>query len=201
MPKYDSFVKKPLAEYDYSLEEVQELQKCSESIWPFLKHVKIVHPDKGRIVFKPYAYQKKLLETVLDNRFNVFLLSRQSGKSTTVAAYALWYAIFNADKTIGIVSNKQISAIDILHRITIMYEELPVWLKPGVESFGKMGIEFDNGTRILVSATSADAFRGRTINMLVCLGGENTIKVRNKKTLEIEEVTIKDFYQRLKKTH
>ena len=167
MPKYDSFVKKPLAEYDYSVEEIKELQKCSESIWPFLKHVKIVHPDRGRIFFKPYAYQKKLLETVLDNRFNVFLLSRQSGKSTTVAAYALWYAIFNADKTIGIVSNKQISAIDILHRITIMYEELPVWLKPGVESLGKMGIEFDNGTRILVSATSADAFRGRTINVLV----------------------------------
>jgi len=165
--KYDQFIKRPLEEYDYTLEEIKELKKCSENIWTFLKYVKIVHPDRGRIIYKPYNYQKKLIETVLKNRFNVFLLSRQSGKSTTIAAYALWYAIFNSDKTIGIVSNKQISAIDILHRIAIMYEELPVWLKPGVESFGKMGIDFDNGTRILVSATSADAFRGRTINILI----------------------------------
>jgi hypothetical protein len=48
-----------------------------------------------------------------------------------------------------------------------MYEELPIWLKPGVTEYQKLGIEFDNGTRILVSATSADAFRGRTLNLLI----------------------------------
>jgi len=165
--KYDDYIKKPLQEHEYTLEEVRELKKCSEDIWYFFKYIKIVHPDKGRLSFDPYLYQKEMINLIVNNRFTIFLLSRQSGKSTTVASYALWYAIFNSDKTIGIVSNKQVSAIDILHRINIMYEELPVWLKPGVKSLSKMFIEFDNGTRIMVSATSSDAFRGRTINVLI----------------------------------
>jgi hypothetical protein len=91
-----------------------------------------------------------------------------SHNSTSVAIFSLWYAMFHPDKTIGIVSNKQLSAVDILNRFKIMYEELPVWLKPGVTEYQKLGIEFDNGTRILVSATSPDAFRGRTLNLLIC---------------------------------
>jgi hypothetical protein len=33
--------------------------------------------------------------------------------------------MFNSDKTIGIVSNKESSAKDILKRLKSMYEELP----------------------------------------------------------------------------
>lgn len=165
--RYNHIIKKPLQEYEYTIDEIRDLKRCSEDIWYFLRYVIIVHPDKGRIPFEPYDYQRKLIETILNNRFCVFLLSRQSGKSTVVGAYALWYSIFNDNKTIGIVSNKQTSAIDILRRISIMYEELPIWLKPGVVTYSKMMIEFDNGSKILVSATSADAFRGRTINLLI----------------------------------
>ncbi|MFA5396830.1 MAG: hypothetical protein WC346_12555 [Methanogenium sp.] len=120
-----------------------------------------------------------------------------SHNTTTVSVYALWYAMFHPDKTIGIVSNKQSSAVDILNRFKIMYEELPVWLKPGVREYQKLGIEFDNGTRILVSATSQDAFRGRTLNLLICLGGENTVTVRNKITGEIKDIEIKKLYGEL----
>lgn len=86
--------------------------------------------------------------------------------STTISAYVLWYAVFNADKTIGIVSNKQVSAIDIMNRIKRMYQELPSWIKPGVAEWSKTFIKFENGTMIMVSATSEDAFRGRTLNLL-----------------------------------
>jgi hypothetical protein len=165
--KYSEFVKKPREEYEYSAEHVLELQKCSSNIWSFLKYVRIIHPDRGVIEFKPYSYQKKILTSLLKYRFNIALWSRQSGKTSTVSAYALWYAIFNPDKTIGIVSNKQTSAIDILSRLKRMYEELPMWMKPGVTEYSRTFIAFDNGTRIIVSATSSDAFRGRTLNILI----------------------------------
>lgn len=119
-----------------------------------------------------------------------------SHNTTTISAYVIWYAIFNSDKTVGIVSNKQVSAIDIMNRIKRTYTELPVWIKPGVVEWSKTFVTFENGTRIMVSATSEDAFRGRTLNLL-CLGGENTVTVRDKVTGEIKEVTLEELHREL----
>jgi hypothetical protein len=70
-------------------------------------------------------------------------------------------------------------------------------MKPGVVEWSKTFITFDNGTRIMVSATSEDAFRGRTLNLL-CLGGENTVKVRDKITGEVKEVTLEELHNEKK---
>lgn len=164
--KYTETIKKPDLPIEYTPEMIIELDKCVDDIWNFLPYVKIIHPDKGIIPYDPYPFQKNILKNLQHNRFNVILASRQSGKSTTISAYVLWYAVFNADKTIGIVSNKQVSAIDIMNRIKRMYQELPSWIKPGVAEWSKTFIKFENGTMIMVSATSEDAFRGRTLNLL-----------------------------------
>jgi hypothetical protein len=167
--KYDSqYVKRPKEEIEYSPEEISELYECSKDVNYFIKYVKIINPDRGEITFEPYDYQLELLRKFQDHRFNIALCSRQSGKTTIVSAYVLWYAMFNENKTIGIVSNKESSAKMILHRIKKTYECLPPWLKPGVTEYSKTFISFDNGTRLVISATSADAFRGETMNLLVC---------------------------------
>ncbi len=166
--KYDGFVKRPLEDFEYSSHEITELQKCYQDVNYFIKYVKIVSPDEGVIDFEPYDYQGELLNKFQKHRFNVGLLSRQSGKTTVVSVYALWYAIFHENKVVGIVSNKEMSAKMILSRLKEMYERLPFWLKPGVKEYQKKGVTFDNGTTIIVSATSPDAFRGQTINLLIC---------------------------------
>ena len=89
----------------------------------------------------------------------------KSHNSTTVGAFALWYAIFNSDKFIGIASNKASSAKDLLRRIKIMYEELPFYLKPGVVEYNKNSIEFENGSKIETAGTTEDTFRGRSISL------------------------------------
>jgi len=122
-----------------------------------------------------------------------------SHNTTTVCVYALWYAIFNKDKNIGIVSNKESSAKMILSRLKRMWESLPGWLKPGVTEYSKTFVTFDNGTRIFISATSEDAFRGESMNLLVCLSGENKVKVRDKITGEIKNITMMDLYEELEK--
>lgn len=165
---YSEYVKRPREEIEYTAEQIKELKKCRDSINYFIKYVKIVNPDEGEIQFEPYDYQRMLIESFENHRFNVSLCSRQSGKTTVVAVYALWYAIFHKDKNIGIVSNKESSAKMILSRMKRMWESLPNWLKPGVEEYAKTGVTFDNHTRITISATSPDAFRGNTMNLLIC---------------------------------
>jgi len=166
--KYDGAVKRPHDELEYDVEQISELQKCSKDVTYFIKYVKIVNPDMGEVQFEPYGYQWTLLKKFQKHRFNIALCSRQSGKTTIVGAYVLWFAMFHKDKTVGIVSNKESSAKMILSRIKRMYEQLPNWLKPGVVKYQETAIVFDNGTRIVISATSADAFRGEAMNLLVC---------------------------------
>jgi len=106
----------------------------------------------------------------VDNKDHLFLCGKQmipTHNSLSVGAYALWYSLFNADKVVGIVSNKESSAIDFLSRIKIMYEELPDWLKCGVVEYNKKTIIFENGTIIVAGATSKNAFRGKTANIII----------------------------------
>jgi len=167
--KYDdTAVKRPNAEFEYTGNEIDELKRCSESCEYFIKYVKIVNPDEGEIYFEPFDYQWDLLRKFEKHRFNIGLCSRQSGKTTIVSAYVLWYAMFHKDKSIGIVSNKEKTAKMILSRIKKTYEGLPVWLKPGVTDYSKTYVIFDNGTKIVISATSEDAFRGESMNLLIC---------------------------------
>lgn len=91
-----------------------------------------------------------------------------SHNSTTVGVIACWYAIFNKDKVIGLTSYVEKEAIEILDRIKVIYEELPYWIKPGVKEYNKKSIIFENGSKIQVSATTKNAFRGRSINLLIC---------------------------------
>jgi hypothetical protein len=166
---YDDYVKRPNIEIEYTEEQIKEVIKCKQDFFYFCeKYVKIVHQDLGRINFIPRDYQIDLFNFVLKNRFVIAKFCRQSGKTTCIAAYILWCAIFNSDKFIGIASNKVSSAKDFLSRVQLMYEELPFHLKPGAVSYNVMSIELENGTRIEVSATTKNAFRGRSI-WLLCL--------------------------------
>ena len=168
--RYDeNYIKRPNIEIEYTDENIEELVKCRDDILYFTKnYVKIVTLDEGEVLFDPYEYQIKTLELLEHNRFFIGLWARQSGKTTIVANYALWYAVFNSNKNIGIVSNKESSAKRILDNIKKMYEGLPVWLKPGVTEYAKTSITFDNGTKIIISATTQDAFRGWPMNIVIC---------------------------------
>jgi len=76
-----------------------------------------------------------MLKTFEEKRFVVNLLPRQMGKSTIVAAYLLHYAMFNSDKTVGILANKAATSREILSRIQRMYDHLPLWLQTGIREW------------------------------------------------------------------
>lgn len=82
-------IKKPQEEIEYTPEMIQELVKCQEDFFHFCSYVKIKHPDKGRIPFKPRWYQKEFLDIILNNRNFCGLLARQVGKTISVSIYLL----------------------------------------------------------------------------------------------------------------
>lgn len=168
--RYDeTYIKRPNAEHEYTPEQIEELLTCRDDILYFCRnYVKIITLDRGEILFDPYDYQVEALDLLSLYRFYIGMWARQSGKTSIISSYALHYAIFNSNKNIGIVSNKESSAKRILDDIKKRYENLPAWMKPGVVEYSKTFIAFDNGTRIIISATTQDAFRGWPMNLVIC---------------------------------
>ena len=126
-------LKKVNTPVEFTKEEIIEFQKCkADPIYFMEKFMKIVSLDEGLISFKLYPFQKKIVNTIDENRFSICKLPRQSGKSTTTIAYLLHYAIFNPNSNIAILANKSSTARDILGRLQLAYENLPKWLQQGV---------------------------------------------------------------------
>lgn len=88
------------------------------------------------------------------------------GKTSVMGSYLLWYAMYHPDKSIVVIANRFAQALEILDRIKFAYENLPNHLRAGVTIYNKGAIEFDNGSRIIVRACSADASRGLSIDLL-----------------------------------
>lgn len=152
---------------EWTSELIEEYIKCSEDVVYFTeKYMKIINVDKGLVNFKLYDYQKEMLYSFADNRFNIITTARQAGKSTTTCAFILWYIIFNKDKTVALLANKGDTAREILGRVQLAYQHLPKWLQQGVSEWNKGSFELENNSRVIASSTSADAIRGYSINML-----------------------------------
>lgn len=91
-----------------------------------------------------------------------------SHNTTCSAAFLLWKAMFSEDTTVLIVGNTYNAALEIMHRVTFMYENCPDHIKAGVKALNKGSIEFDNGSRLVSRATTPSAGRGLSITLLYC---------------------------------
>lgn len=152
---------------EYTQEMVEEYLRCkSDPIYFIRKYIHIVHPDKGVVKFDLFAYQEDLIRAYSNSSRVITLQPRQSGKTITTAAFLLWYMIFNDNKTIAVLANKQATADEILGRMRMAYEELPAWLQQGVKTWNKRSIELENGSKAFSSASSASSIRGRSISIL-----------------------------------
>ena len=148
--------------------QVKLLDKASKDVVFFAENFfYIVNLDRGKEVIKLYKAQKRILKSLAKNKRVVLLASRQVGKTTLITIFALWFTIFQDDKTILIVANREKTAIEILGRVRTAYEYLPNWLKPGVKDYAKTNIQFSNDSRIFVSTTAASAGRSTSINCLL----------------------------------
>ena len=135
-------------EHPWTKEELKEYKKCLDDPVYFAKeYCKIIHLDEGLVDFNLYPYQATMFEHFEDNRFNIILACRQSGKSIAAVAFLLWYTIFKGEQVVGILANKEAIAREMLARVTLMLEHLPFFLQPGCRALNKKSIEFSNNSR------------------------------------------------------
>lgn len=154
--------------FEYTPEMAAQYKKCRNKIEYFASNFfYITTLDEGKKVINLYPAQKRVLKSTSKNRFMVLLSSRQAGKTTIMTIYALWHTVFQKDKRVLIVANKEDTAIMILRRIRTAYEQLPNWLKPGVKQWGKTEVIFTNDSSITISSTSSSTARGDSINALI----------------------------------
>lgn len=153
----------PLEEF-----HINEIIKCSQDIFYFAEnYFYILNLDEGMIKIKLRDYQREMIQRYIDNRFNIMMLPRQSGKTVSYAVFVLWYILFNSDKTVAILANKANTSFDILRKIKHAYELLPLWLQQGVKSWNQSRIILENNSEVIASATSSSSIRSKSINVLI----------------------------------
>ena len=160
-------LKKANVATNFTPEEVQEYIRCSEDPVYFIKtYIKIVSLDRGLIPFEMYDFQVDMTKKFHDNRFNIAKLPRQSGKSTIVTSYLLWYVLFNANVNVAILANKAATSREMLQRLQLSYENLPKWLQQGILQWNRGSLELENGSKIMAASTSSSAVRGMSFNVI-----------------------------------
>lgn len=152
---------------EYTEEQILEIKKCSEDYKYFIdNYCYIVTVDSGLQPFKLWKFQKTYLDIIHNNRKVLIKFPRQTSKTTTAAAYFLWFTLFNDNKTVAVLANKEDAAMETLSRYQIMYENLPIWLQQGIKTWNKGSIELENGSKVITAATTSSGIRGKTISIL-----------------------------------
>lgn len=161
------FLKGKNVKYDWTPELVDEYIKCKEDIYYFIEHYFKIVTEDGLVPMVLRDYQREMIDNMMNGRFTLACMARQSGKTETLRAFLIWYILFNDYKTVAIVANKLDTAMEIIGKLQISYQNLPLWLQLGVTEFNKGSFVLENNSRLFASATSADALRGYTCHIIV----------------------------------
>jgi len=165
-----NLIKTPHKRTAYTAQQLEEFMKCADPITGpeyFMDNFfYIQHPTKGKMLYHPYDYQKRLIKTYHNYRYSISMMPRQTGKSTSAAGYLLWYAMFVPDSTILIAAHKYTGSQEIMQRIRYAYELCPDHIRAGVISYNKGNLDFENGSRIVSATTTENTGRGMSISLL-----------------------------------
>ncbi len=113
--------------------------------------------------FKPYLYQKEFIDLFESNHFTAARWCRQSGKTQTVSALLLKYAVTHPNAAIGIVGPSWRQTKRIIARIAAFARKLPadIVFKPQ-----KTQIHFANGSSIEAFPNNPETIRGPTLDVV-----------------------------------
>ena len=73
-------VKKPKDEVEMTDEQVEEFEKCALDFYYWVENYAYVQGPKGKTLFVPRDYQRRMIDSFIENRFSISTSPRQSGK-------------------------------------------------------------------------------------------------------------------------
>jgi len=104
--------------------------------------------------------------TVDSESHTLFTNGILSHNSTMSSVYLLHFMLFNKDKVVAILANKESSAQEVLRRVKAAYGMLPLWMQQGIRKWNEKSIELENGMRMIANTTSSDSISGETVSLL-----------------------------------
>jgi len=117
--------------------------------------------------FKPTAYQARLLQD--DSKRIAVRWSRQSGKTTTIALRAIWYAVTHKKTLTLIVAPSLRQSMIMSDRISDFLGCLPKkYFHLFIKKLQRTTVTFTNGSRIIALPNSPQLLRGYTANQVIC---------------------------------
>ena len=143
-------------------EQLEFLKCCQDPSYFLEKYVQFSNLTED---FTLRQYQKDLMNCYKDNKKVIVKAPRQSTKTTTTAAYLLWYCLFRDQASIHIICEKGQSSRNILSIVKEMYDGIPQYLKPDNAKcvFNRSSITLNDGlTRI---TTGTDIVSGSAANL------------------------------------
>jgi hypothetical protein len=113
--------------------------------------------------FKPFDYQTEFARIFEGNQFSAARWCRQSGKTQTISALLLKYAVKNPCVAIGVVGPSWRQTKRIIARIAAYSRQLPAGIafKPQ-----KTQVTFANGSSIEAFPNNPDTIRGPTLHVV-----------------------------------
>jgi hypothetical protein len=125
--------------------------------------------EKVRSVKRMKRDAEYMYDMSINSKTHTFYTNGILSHNTTISTvYLLHYILFNKDKTVAILANKEPTAIEILRRVQLAFKSLPLWLQQGVIEGGwnKKSIFLENGIRAIAATTSSDSISGETVSLL-----------------------------------
>ena len=153
--------------FERTPEEIKEWKKCARNVVYFAETYCQLMTPEGIQHIHLRDYQKRYLKFLSENRLTIYLAARQVGKSVITSIYVLWYILFNFDKNALVIADIRKHAVEILDKAKKIFYEVPHFLKPGVYKWNEAEIVFDNGCRIMASATTITAAISYTFHEII----------------------------------
>lgn len=123
-------------------------------------------PELVKSVIETDNYSNMYDVTVDDTNHRLYTNGILSHNTTSAVVIILHYVLFNEYKEVGILANKEAGAAEVLSRVKLAYESLPIWLQQGVVEWNKRSIELENGCKVYTGATTSSSLRGKSLAFL-----------------------------------
>lgn len=112
---------------------------------------------------QPDPWQERVLTS--PSARHLLLCSRQSGKSTTCAAMAVWTALYDPPALVLLASPSQRQSSELFRKVREFYKALQV--TPDLDLESALRVEFANGSRIIALPGNEATVRGYSAPKLV----------------------------------
>ena len=144
----------------------QSTQPAIFDIVDFGSSFSLPNPSLGKLApTKAYDFQNEFLTLQQKSKFTLVAHSRQMGMSTYLSVAALHAALVKPNQTIVISSHRFTDSAERLDTIDYIMSTTSA-ATPKISSRNRASIEFENGSKIIALACTADSLRGRSVSKL-----------------------------------